>query len=228
MELPALDFSMFDDIEPTYALDEDKKNDMALEVTKEEIYSVLLDIHDDKAPSNDGFSSFFFKVAWHVVGNDFTKAVQSFFHLGKLLKEVNVTRITLVPKVDSPVTLGDYRPTASCNVVYKCKTKILTNRMKRLIGKQFLRISQHSLRGDTYKIIYSCHMRYCMAITKLADKKGVVKVDLGRAYDMVRWEAIEFALTRFGVLQMFCNWVAECMRTAWYFIMVNGAPYSYF
>lgn len=108
---------------------------MVGKVTREEIFNVRQSIHDDKASGYDGFSSFFFKVAWNVVGDDFLKAILNFSHSGKLLKEVNATRIPLVPKVDSPVSLGDYRPIACCNMVYKCIAKILTNRMKRFIGE---------------------------------------------------------------------------------------------
>lgn len=50
-----------------------------------------------------------------------------------MLTEVNATCISLVPKVENPMSLGDYRPIASCNVVYKCITKNLTSRMKRFI-----------------------------------------------------------------------------------------------
>jgi hypothetical protein len=46
-----------------------------------------------------------------------------------LLKETNATILSLVPKKPNPTTMGDYRPIACCNVLYKCNTKILSNRM---------------------------------------------------------------------------------------------------
>jgi hypothetical protein len=46
-----------------------------------------------------------------------------------LLKEVNATIITLVPKKINPSSMGDFRPISCCNVIYKCITKILSNRM---------------------------------------------------------------------------------------------------
>nr|GFD47356.1 RNA-directed DNA polymerase, eukaryota, reverse transcriptase zinc-binding domain protein [Tanacetum cinerariifolium] len=60
------------------------------------------DIDGNKAPGPDGFSSQFFKDSWNVVGDDVCKAIRDFFLNWKLLKEVNATVISLVPKVASP------------------------------------------------------------------------------------------------------------------------------
>jgi hypothetical protein len=71
----------------------------------------------------------FFKSVWFVVGQDFIAAIKDFFVSSKLLTEVNATILTLVPKRVNPSTMGDFRPIACCNVVYKCITKIIANRM---------------------------------------------------------------------------------------------------
>lgn len=60
-----------------------------------------------------------------------------------MLKEVDATCITLVPKIDNHMSLGEYRPTACCNVVYNCITKILT-RFCRLSSRKVY-TGQHSL-----------------------------------------------------------------------------------
>ncbi len=56
-------------------------------------------------------------------------AIQSFFESCVLLKEVNATILTLVPKKPNASSMGDFRPIACCNVIYKCITKIISNRM---------------------------------------------------------------------------------------------------
>ncbi|GKD07654.1 hypothetical protein Tco_1187339, partial [Tanacetum coccineum] len=52
-----------------------------------------------KAPGPDGFTTAFFKKAWDMVGGDITWAIQDFFSNGKLLKELNHTIISLIPKI---------------------------------------------------------------------------------------------------------------------------------
>nr|GEV82627.1 hypothetical protein [Tanacetum cinerariifolium] len=59
------------------------------------------------------------------------QAVKEFFLNGKLLGEINATLISLVPKIP---TLSDFRPIACCNVLYKCISKILTSRIKGVVG----------------------------------------------------------------------------------------------
>jgi hypothetical protein len=39
----------------------------------------LFSIGNDKAPRPDGYSSFFFKKSWDIVGVDFCAAIQDFF-----------------------------------------------------------------------------------------------------------------------------------------------------
>lgn len=84
----------------------------------------------NEAPGPKGFSAgFFFQKAWPIIGKDLIDLVQSFFRSGKLIKLVNATIITLVPKNLNPSSMGDFRPISCCNVAYKCITKILANRL---------------------------------------------------------------------------------------------------
>ena len=53
----------------------------------------------------------------------------------KLLGEINATVISLIPKVQQPNKVSDFRPIACCNVLYKCISKILTSRIKGALDK---------------------------------------------------------------------------------------------
>ncbi|GKD53733.1 aspartic peptidase [Tanacetum coccineum] len=98
-------------------------------ITDLEIKTAMFSIGDDKAPGPDGYTSAFFKKGWDIVGHDVCKAVHDFFINGQLLKEINHTFIALIPKVSTPHRINDYRPISCCNVIYKCISKILTNRI---------------------------------------------------------------------------------------------------
>ncbi|XP_010676048.1 uncharacterized protein LOC104891958 [Beta vulgaris subsp. vulgaris] len=80
-------------------LTEEQQRALCMLVTAKDVKRVLMDIPNEKALGNDGYSCFFFKHSWEVVGQDLTAAVLDFFQTGKLLKEINVTSITLIPKV---------------------------------------------------------------------------------------------------------------------------------
>ncbi|GJV91865.1 hypothetical protein Tco_1539678, partial [Tanacetum coccineum] len=124
-------------------------------VTNAEIKKAMFDIGDAKAPGPDGYTSTFFKKGWDVVGQDVCNAIQDFFRNGKLLKESNHTFLALIPKVATPVKVNDYRPISCCNVIYKCISKILTNRIIEGIKevgasprRSSLALSFHACYGD--------------------------------------------------------------------------------
>jgi hypothetical protein len=64
-------------------------------------------MNPSKAPGPNGFLASFFQKAWPVIGDDFCAAILEFFMFGKLLREVNFTIITLIPKKKHASTMGD-------------------------------------------------------------------------------------------------------------------------
>ena len=49
------------------------------------------------------------------------------------MREVNSTYLSLVPKVDNPSSLLDFRLIACCNTLYKCISKIIADWLKRVV-----------------------------------------------------------------------------------------------
>ncbi|GKB83822.1 RNA-directed DNA polymerase, eukaryota, reverse transcriptase zinc-binding domain protein [Tanacetum coccineum] len=83
----------------TCKLTEEEALSMIKEVSNDEIKKAMFDIADVKARGPDGYTICFFKKAWCVVEKDICQAIKDFFVNGKLLKEINSTLISLVPKV---------------------------------------------------------------------------------------------------------------------------------
>jgi hypothetical protein len=116
------------------AIPDDKVVLLEKEVIEEEIQETIFHMKANKAPSPDGFFVEFFKATWPIVGKKVVVAIKGFFISGLLLKEVNATILTLVPNKINPSAMGDFRPISCCNVIYKCITKIISNKMLLLLG----------------------------------------------------------------------------------------------
>ncbi|KAH6786950.1 hypothetical protein C2S52_006502 [Perilla frutescens var. hirtella] len=114
-------------------LDEDQRNALEADITTIEIKSALFDIGDEKAPGPDGYTSAFFKATWDITGPTLCNAVKEFFRSGKLLKQINHTIITLIPKVQHNPSVADFRPIACCNVTYKLISKIISNKLTKIV-----------------------------------------------------------------------------------------------
>ncbi|GKC60779.1 RNA-directed DNA polymerase, eukaryota, reverse transcriptase zinc-binding domain protein, partial [Tanacetum coccineum] len=168
---------------------------MVREMTDNEIKDGMFNIGDNKAPGTDGFTSTCFKKHGGIVGNDVCKAIKEFFTNGKLLGEVNATVISLVLKIPTHNKVTDYRPIACCNVMYKCISKVLTNRIKdalnKLMNKNQSSFIPSRLIQDNIMLVQELLMGYNR---KSEGKRVAFKIDIQKAYDTVSWNFLEEAL----------------------------------
>jgi hypothetical protein len=102
-------------------------------ITKEEIDEVVQEIPNGKAPGPDDFTVEFFKSCWEVVKHDDYGVVEESRRSAFVLKALNATMITLIPKENEARTPYCYRPIALCNVVYNITSKVIANRLKPLL-----------------------------------------------------------------------------------------------
>jgi hypothetical protein len=54
---------------------------------------------------------------------------------GYIARSLNSTLLALIPKVNKPVTFGDFKPISLCNIVYKVISKIIANQIKPILSK---------------------------------------------------------------------------------------------
>ncbi|XP_048599654.1 uncharacterized protein LOC125579830 [Brassica napus] len=99
-----------------------------------EVKKALFAIHPDKAPGPGGFSASFFQANWTAVGPAIVEEVRQFFITGRMPETINMTHVRLIPKNQNALKVSDYRPIALCNVYYKIISKILSLRLRPVLG----------------------------------------------------------------------------------------------
>ena len=191
--------------------------------TKEDVKAVVFSIPGNKSPGPDGFSSFFYQDNWSTIGDSVTKAVLEFLHTGHILKEINSTIITLVPKVKCPNTVKEFRPIACFNVTYKIATKLLSSRLMDILPDV---ISESQ--GGFIKGRYIGHnIMICQDLVRHYGRKAsqpscMIKLDLQKAYDTVEWTFLEEMLTGLNFPSNFIKLVMNCVKTPRFSLMING------
>lgn len=63
---------------------------------------VVFQLGSHKAPRPNGILAFFYYEYWAVVKQDIPNSVHAFFHSSSLLKSLNKTFITFIPKANVP------------------------------------------------------------------------------------------------------------------------------
>ncbi|KAK9750638.1 hypothetical protein RND81_02G209900 [Saponaria officinalis] len=153
---------------------------------------LMAEITGDKAPGPDGFTSQFYKDAWSV----------SFFSSSKLLKEMNHTLLTLIPKVVMPSHVSQFRPIACCNTIYKCITKVICNRLG---GSAF--IQGRDIVGN---------ILICQDLVRLYNRKCCSPRVL------MKWEFIRHMLIALDFPDKVIDWIMECVSTPTYSLGQRG------
>jgi len=89
----------------------------------------------DKTPGPDGFTMGFYIKCWEVVKGDIMKTFQHFYDQGRFERSFNATFIALIPKKKGAKELRDFRPISLIGSIYKILSKVLTERLKRVMSK---------------------------------------------------------------------------------------------
>lgn len=100
----------------------------------EEVKAAVWDCDSYKSPGPDGMNFGFFKDFWGDLQQDIMRFMVEFHRNGKLSRGINYTFIALIPKVDHPQKLNDYRPISLVGSIYKVLAKVLANRLRQVIG----------------------------------------------------------------------------------------------
>ncbi|XP_074304759.1 uncharacterized protein LOC141639570 [Silene latifolia] len=148
---------------------------------------------------------------------------------GKLLKQVNTTSITLIPKTDNPTSVLEFRPIAFCNTVYKVLAKVLCNRLSKILPD----IVCESQGGFIQNRNIVENVLICQDLVRLYNRKAasprcLIKIDLRKAYDSVEWNFLYQMLLALNFPQKFIDLLMACVTSPSYSLSVNGNKFGFF
>ncbi|KAK4381921.1 putative mitochondrial protein [Sesamum angolense] len=157
------------------------------------------------------------------------RAKHMIFQITNAIGEVNTTLLALIPKVNLPSYVSDYRPISCCNVLYKAITKVIVQRMQPVLHL-LIDFSQNAFvpgRSIADNILLAQELLAGYNQRRLPPR-CTLKVDIQKAYDSVEWDFLLEVLRLFNFPPRFVGWIEQCVSTASFSVSLNGAIYGFF
>ncbi|GAU14707.1 hypothetical protein TSUD_203560 [Trifolium subterraneum] len=194
----------------------------------EEVKAAVWDCDSFKSPGLNGVNFGFIKDFWNEMQVDIMRFITEFHQNGRLTKGINATFIALIPKVESPQQLNDFRPISLAGSLYKILAKVLANRLRLVIGG-VISESQTAFVRDR-QILDGILIANEVVDEARRTKKELLlfKVDFEKAYDSVDWGYLDVVMGRMGFPTLWRKWIKECVCTATASVLVNGRPIDEF
>ncbi|XP_019162021.1 PREDICTED: uncharacterized protein LOC109158590 [Ipomoea nil] len=193
-------------------------------VTIDEVKTAVFDMNPMKAPGPDGYHAAFYQQMWDIVGASMFDMVEKAFETGKLQEHVNDTLLVLIPKVQMPETIKQFRPISLCNVSYKVITKTITNRLKFILPGLVGPFQSSFVPGRqiTDNVLVFQEVMHTMRTKRGKTGLMAIKIDLEKAYDRLSWKFINETLIDAGFESAWAGVIMECVQTANMSIVWNG------
>ncbi|VFQ88761.1 unnamed protein product [Cuscuta campestris] len=194
-----------------------------------EVKATVWDLDPDSTSGPDGFNGTFFRACWNIIYQDVLTASQEFFLSLPIPKGYGSTLITLIPKKDDPKRFDDFRLISLSTFLSKINTKLLANRIKKLLPKLISPEQGAFQKGKTI----DDHILLAQEAIHGLDRKVfggnlIIKIDMAKAFDCMNWSFLEGTLRAFGFTHDAINLLMANLRSTFISILINGEPHGFF
>ncbi|GMI72452.1 hypothetical protein HRI_000914500 [Hibiscus trionum] len=206
-------------------VDNDMNRMLLLPFRKDELFAALQDMAPLKASGSDGYPALFYQKYWHIVGEEVSNFCLNILNNSGDISCINDANIVLIPKVENPANMTQFRPISLCNVLYKIIAKAIVNRLSPLLDQciddtQGAFVANRHITDNiliAYEVLHSLKMRR-------GGRNGsfALKLDMSKAYDRVEWPFITSIMSRMGFDDRWVSLVMRCVESVSYRVLFNG------
>ena len=135
-------------------------------VSLTEIQSILSMSKNDKSLGPYGIPVEVYRTLLDVLGLDLLRVIEDSRKCGEIPTVFNSIFIALIPKSDSLKSFEYFRPISLCNFSYKIIGKIISTRIRKVLGRYiYLMSSLVFCLGDRFMMLWGSFRRVCILFT---------------------------------------------------------------
>jgi retron-type reverse transcriptase len=135
-----------------------------------------------------------------------------------------VSHITLLPKVDGPRSVSEYRPISLLNTSIKIITKLLANRLQRVILDLIHKNQYGFIKGRTIQDCLAWSFEYLHLYDKSRKELIILKLDFEKAFDKIEHQAMLEIMRHKGFDDIWMRWMKSIFTSGTSSILLNGVP----
>jgi hypothetical protein len=204
-------------------LSDEHSNQCEGSITKNECWSALIGMDNNKSPGSDGLPAEFYKLFFSLFGDAFVEFINYCFDQGQLAPSQKLGIISLICKVPKEAdNLLNWRPISLLNVDYKIISKALTNRLSKVIANivnidQTCGIPGRSIQDNLH--LFRNVLDY---INEKDMECAFLLLDQAKAFDRVSHDFLFQALEAYNFGPDFIRWIKVLYHDISSQVLVNG------
>ena len=189
-------------------------------LTLEECTAALHQMKPNKSHGLDGLTAEFYRTFWHLLSSDFLEVVVAISDLKVMPRSLRTGVIRLIPKKGDKSDLANWRPISLLNLDYKLISKVLANRLRKVLGfvihpDQTCSIPGRSIHDKWVRDV----IQYCVNTNT---DGALISLDQTKAFDRVDWNYLFRVLATFRFGPSFCTWIKILYNDIGSHVIING------
>ena len=143
----------------------------------------------------------------------------------------NDTIVVMIPKVNSPELLSQFRPVHFCNVLYKIASKVIANRLKvilpDIISEDQSAFVPGRLISDNIISAYEC-LHFMKRNRSKTNNSCALKLDMLKAYDRLEWNYLQAIMLKLGFSSAWVDIIMGMVKSVSFSVLLNGEKLEQF
>ena len=196
---------LLNQLDTTLTSENQEKCEGALALSK--CSEALSQMQTNKSPGVDGFPVEFYRRFWSSLGQDLVELLNYSYEHGQLSDSQKQGIIRLLYKKDDPLLFKNWCPISLLNTDYKICTKVLANRLKKVLS---VILSEDQTCGVPGRSIYENLFLLRDTLDYIDHKQlsaALISLDQDKAFHGVNHGLLQRVLTRFNFGPSFRQWV---------------------